>query len=331
MMIRSVPCRPEVIRSSSVKPVARPGEHPLPAPGVLDDLEVVARRPGRSARSRPGSRPRRCRRSRRWPRPSRASASCVPGEAVAHDPLARPDEPPERRLLLDDPRVVLDVADVGNAVEQRRQVGGAADLLDRARAVELFLEREHVDLGGALGELDHRVVDAAVRVREEVVARQDGDDEGERRADRAESRRGPSVRPRDSAGSVFSAVTVVEHCGSGGDSGSASRAQSIGSRISACAFLPRRGATTAKKISFPQSRTFPQAHWAAGARTDDVRASARASGPARDAAPRASPHRRRRRPGACAPRACRGSRCPPSTRDRSSRASAAKRRSSSGP
>ena len=155
-------------------------EHALPAAGFLDDLEVAAddlpdrletaldRALGDVEDLAGGLAEQRLR-------------VLVSREPLADDPLARADQPAQRRLFLDDARVMLDVADVGHAVEERREVGGAADLFDRARAVELVLERQHVDLGRALGELAHGGVDAPMVVREEVVGVEDRDDEVERR------------------------------------------------------------------------------------------------------------------------------------------------------
>ena len=76
---------------------------------------------------------------------------------------------PEGRLLLDDARVVLDVGRARHAVDERGDVGRAANLVELARATELFLERHQIDRVAALGELDHLVEDAAVRVAEEIL------------------------------------------------------------------------------------------------------------------------------------------------------------------
>ena len=86
------------------------------------------------------------------------------------DLVGREDQVPERRLLLDDPRVVLDVGRARHAVDERGDVGGAADFVELARAAELFLQRDEIDRVAALGELDHLVEDAAVRVAEEIAA-----------------------------------------------------------------------------------------------------------------------------------------------------------------
>ena len=103
--------------------------------------------------------------------------------------VRREDQAAERRLLLDDPRVVLDVGRPRHAVDERRDVGRAADLVELARAAELLLERDEIDRVAALGELDHLVEDAAVRVAEEIAGVDDLGGEVERvvvEQDRAE-------------------------------------------------------------------------------------------------------------------------------------------------
>ena len=66
----------------------------------------------------------------------------------------------------------------------------AARLLDGSGPVQLLFERQDVDLGRPLGQLEHRGVDAPVCVGEEIFPRQDRDDERERggvEKDRAEN------------------------------------------------------------------------------------------------------------------------------------------------
>ena len=99
-------------------------------------------------------------------------------QAVAHDPLAGPDQAPQRRLLLDDARVMLDVADVRHAVEEPGEVGGVHGL--RRSRVQFFLQRQQIDLGGTLEEIQHPAVDPLVLVAEEVLPRQDRHDERDR-------------------------------------------------------------------------------------------------------------------------------------------------------
>ena len=77
---------------------------------------------------------------------------------------------PAGRLLLDDPRVVLDVGRARHAVDERRDVGRPPDTLEHARAAEFFLERHEIDRQAALAERDHLVEDQAMRLAEEVLA-----------------------------------------------------------------------------------------------------------------------------------------------------------------
>ena len=83
--------------------------------------------------------------------------------------MADEDQPPEGRLFLDDARVVLDVGRSRHAVDERGDVGGAADFVELAGAAQLFFERDEIDRVAALGELDHLVEDAPVRVAEEIA------------------------------------------------------------------------------------------------------------------------------------------------------------------
>jgi hypothetical protein len=88
---------------------------------------------------------------------------------AAEDLGRRLDQPAQRRFLLDDLGVVLDVGRARDAVGQRRDVGRAADLVELTGARELLLERDEVDGGAALAERDHLLEDAPVRIAEEVA------------------------------------------------------------------------------------------------------------------------------------------------------------------
>ena len=88
---------------------------------------------------------------------------------LGQDLVGRVDQAAERRLLLDDLRVVLDVGRARHAVGQRRDVGRPADLVELAAARQLLLERDEIDRVAALAERDHLLEDAAVRVAEEVA------------------------------------------------------------------------------------------------------------------------------------------------------------------
>ncbi len=85
------------------------------------------------------------------------------------DLVGRVDQVAQRRLLLDDARVVLDVRRPRHAVGERGDVRRAADIVEVARARQLFLERDEIDRVAALAERDHLVEDAPVRIAEEVA------------------------------------------------------------------------------------------------------------------------------------------------------------------
>src|SRR5258706_8938266 len=84
------------------------------------------------------------------------------------DLVRREDQVAERRLLFDDPRVVLDVGRSRHAVHERRDVGRAADLVELARTAQLLFQRDEIDGVAPLGELHHLVEDAPVGVAKEV-------------------------------------------------------------------------------------------------------------------------------------------------------------------
>ena len=83
--------------------------------------------------------------------------------------VGREDEVAQRRLLADDARVVLDVGGVGQAVDERGDIGRAADFVELSRARELFLERDEVDRVSPLAQLDHLLEDPAMRVAVEIA------------------------------------------------------------------------------------------------------------------------------------------------------------------
>ena len=90
---------------------------------------------------------------------------------VRQNLVRREDQVAKRRLLLDDAGVVLDVGGARDAVDERGDVGGAADFVEIADAIERLLQRDQIDRLAALGELDHPLEDAAMRVAEERRAR----------------------------------------------------------------------------------------------------------------------------------------------------------------
>ena len=88
---------------------------------------------------------------------------------LGEDAVGRVDQVPERRLFLDDPRVVLDVGAPRHAVGQRGDVGGTADLFELARPAQFLAQRHEINRLVALAQRDHLVEDAPVRVAEEVA------------------------------------------------------------------------------------------------------------------------------------------------------------------
>ncbi len=79
------------------------------------------------------------------------------------------DESAQQRLVAHDADVVLDAGAVGNAVDERRQVGDAADRFDLFAAIELLGERDHVNRAAGVLQIAHAGEDAAMRVEREVV------------------------------------------------------------------------------------------------------------------------------------------------------------------
>src|SRR4029079_19152318 len=102
----------------------------------------------------------------------------LPG--ALRDLVAGVDQRAKRRLLLDDARVVLDVGGSRDAVDERGDVGRAADVVQLARLRERFLESDEIDGFAALAEGDHLPEDAPVRVPEEIVRADELDGEVER-------------------------------------------------------------------------------------------------------------------------------------------------------
>ena len=156
MITRSPGCRPEVISSRSAKPGRHAGDeaacaaaacsivveaalhqlaqrHEAAANALVGDLEDRASPPDRALRRRPAR----------------------PRTRVARILFASEISAAQRRLFLDDPRVVLDVA--SNAARRRRarDVGRPADLVELAGCAQLFLQRDEIDRVGLLVERDH--------------------------------------------------------------------------------------------------------------------------------------------------------------------------------
>ena len=64
---------------------------------------------------------------------------------------------------------MLDVGRARHAVDERRDVGRTADLIELSDAVQLLLEGDQIDRVAPLDQPHHLVEDAAVRVAEEIA------------------------------------------------------------------------------------------------------------------------------------------------------------------
>ena len=88
---------------------------------------------------------------------------------LGEDLVRRMNEIAESGLLLDDPRVVLDVGRTRHAVGQRRKVGRTAYFVELTTSRQLFPQRDEVDRIVALAERNHAVEDPAVGVAEKIA------------------------------------------------------------------------------------------------------------------------------------------------------------------
>ena len=157
---------------------------------------------------------------------------------------------------------MLDVGDIGYGVDQGRQVGRAAGLLGGPGPVELFLERQQVDLGGPLEELQHSAVDPPVRVGEEILLRKDRHDGGERGGIEQYAPQDGALRP-EVLRKAFLDGDVFEHSRKRSkrhDSFIPRDAMSTSWRISACPNPAGRSRPARQKKLCPQARSFPQSH-----------------------------------------------------------------------
>ncbi len=89
--------------------------------------------------------------------------------ADAGDLAGRPDQVPQHRLALDDPRVLGGVDGGRRLVRQGAEVGPPPIGFEVAAALERLRDRHDVDRLAPLEEVQHRGVDAAVRLPVEVV------------------------------------------------------------------------------------------------------------------------------------------------------------------
>ena len=179
-MIRSPRWNPRVILSISVKPVAMPVMKLLCSNScsILGKLSLT--------RSRIATKPDLMRSSATEKIALSASsrirsASWSASYALARILLAEKIRLRSVAFLLDDLGVILDVGGARHAVDERGDVGGAADFFElarRARAPPCSVTE--IDRLAALGERDHAIEDAAVRVAEKRARVDDrrGDVEG---------------------------------------------------------------------------------------------------------------------------------------------------------
>ena len=111
--------------------------------------------------------------------------------ADAGDLAGGADEVPEHGFALDDPGVLDRVDGRRGRIRQLRQVGPPADLLEVLAALQGFGNRDQIHRLPALEQLEHRLVDVAVRLAVEVHRLQEFRDLDDRLAvdeDRPEDR-----------------------------------------------------------------------------------------------------------------------------------------------
>ena len=89
------------------------------------------------------------------------------------DPAGRPDQVPQDRLALDDPRVLGDVDGGRRLVREAGQVGAATDRLELVAPLERLGDGDDVDRLAPLEQVEHRRVDAAVGLPVEVLGAQE--------------------------------------------------------------------------------------------------------------------------------------------------------------
>ena len=98
---------------------------------------------------------------------SRGCASCE--WTLRLDLVRRAQQPPQHRVLADDPRVLADVPDGGDARRQQVDRGAAAGGVELPGLLEVLDEREGVDRLAAAVQLEHRREDDPVRLAVEVL------------------------------------------------------------------------------------------------------------------------------------------------------------------
>ena len=80
------------------------------------------------------------------------------------------DEPAQQRLVAHNADVMLDARPLGDAVDQRRQIGDTTNRLNFFAPVQLLDQRDHVHRTSALLQVAHPRINAAMRVQREVVS-----------------------------------------------------------------------------------------------------------------------------------------------------------------
>ncbi len=166
-MTRSDFWKPDVISSRSTKPARHAGDEAAVLLELLDELiagiDELAHADESGAQPVLGD---------LEDRPLRVVEQVVGvllGVVRAHEHVGgRLDQPAQRGFFLDDLRVVLDVGRPRHAVGERADVGGAADLVELARPGQLVLQRDEIDRLAPIGQRDHLLEDAPVRVAEEI-------------------------------------------------------------------------------------------------------------------------------------------------------------------
>ena len=93
-------------------------------------------------------------------------------QAVARDVAADVDQPAPYRALLDDLDVRLEAPEVGQVDVEASHVADAPGILELVPVLELRLQRAQVDRRVVLLQLEHRRVETAMAVGEEVVGLQ---------------------------------------------------------------------------------------------------------------------------------------------------------------
>ena len=98
-----------------------------------------------------------------------SSGSSSPDDAAVDQLLRREDDPPQGRLVLDDPDVAVEREDLRQAVIQRDQVAEAVDGLELVLLHQLIGDGDAVDALAAVGQVAHAQEDAPVLLEAEIL------------------------------------------------------------------------------------------------------------------------------------------------------------------